>query len=362
MDPASLKALGWTDFFQAQLTPAEAASPYLARVSAVHKYSFTLTDGTNAFYGVLPGQARHADPDGLDRPVVGDWVVFRSPVGGNSVIVRRLERRTVLTRRAPTDRSALRTSSDVQVIASNLDLVFIVTSLNRDLNVSRLERALVLVENGGARPVVLLSKADLSPSSDTAVEAVRRLSPGLAVHPVSVLTGEGLEAVRAWFRTGTTACLIGSSGVGKSTLINALCAEHLHTLPVRSDDDKGRHATTSRTMYPLPGGGLIIDTPGLREFGLLEGSALSETFEDVFRPDRPCRYADCTHTHEPGCEVLAAVADGRLSPERYERYAKLQKEIKFQASRDDPAKRLEVKQEQKRLGRLIKAFNKVRKR
>jgi ribosome biogenesis GTPase len=302
----------------------------------------------------------HESENYSEFPVVGDWVLAKPPVGGTAVIVRRLERRSELSRRRPIDRNSLRTSTERQVLASNLDYVFIVMSLNQDLNSSRLERLLTIVWNSGATPVVLLSKADLCPDTDAKTNEIQTLASGANVHGFSSLQGQGMQAIRNYFKPGVTACLIGSSGTGKTTLLNVLCGTQYKTLTIREDDDKGRHATTARALFFLPEGGMIIDTPGMREIGLMDDSDLTAAFTDIVELAGKCKFADCTHRVEPDCAVLSALAEGGLQQEHYTNYLKLCRELEFQASKSSITKQQETKKKQKQLGKLIKDYYKIK--
>ena len=214
------------------------------------------------------------------------------------------------------------------MLAANVDVVFIVTSLNEDLSLRRLERYLILARESGAQPVVLLTKSDLADDPAASLVAVRSVAADVPVHALSSVTGEGLDAVRSYLRPGVTAALLGSSGVGKSTLINTLAGnELLETQELRSDG-QGRHTTVRRELVQLPGGALVIDTPGMRELQLwVADEALEETFDDVTSLFEHCRFADCTHESEPGCAVKAALADGTLPHERWDSYLKLEAEL-----------------------------------
>jgi ribosome biogenesis GTPase / thiamine phosphate phosphatase len=259
--------------------------------------------------------------------------------------VRRLPRRTALARKAAGR------GVEAQVLAANLDTVFVVTSLNRDLNLRRVERYLSMVWESGARPVVLLTKADLRAEPAAAVAEVEARAPGVPVHAVSVVAGSGLAALREHLRPGESAALIGSSGVGKSTLLNWLLgADRLAVGAIRADDDRGRHTTTARQLLVLPDGGVVIDTPGLREVQLWESeSGLAQAFDDLAALAARCRFRDCRHGGEPGCAVAAAVAAGSLARERLENHRKLAAEMRSLAARSDPHARREEKQRVKTL-------------
>jgi ribosome biogenesis GTPase len=352
----SVAALGWGPFFEKQVTADERRDLLIARVTAVHKHQYALENENGPLTAVIAGKSLYDAGSDSELPVVGDWVLAKPPVGGLAVIMRCLERRSELSRRSPLDRNSSKTSSERQVLAGNLDFVFIVMSLNQDLNPARLERALIFVWNSGATPVVLLSKADLSPDPDAQAVEIRTLARGVDVHAVSSLQGQGVEAVRHYLKTGVTGCLIGSSGVGKTTLINALCGTHHKTLEIREDDGKGRHATSSRALFFLPEGGMLIDTPGVREIGLMDDAGLSAAFADIAELAKACKYTDCTHRVEPECAVLAALAAGRLAQERYDSYLKLCREVEYQTSKQSSSGQQETKRKQKQLGKLIKDF------
>jgi ribosome biogenesis GTPase / thiamine phosphate phosphatase len=352
----NLADLGWGPFFAQQVLETEQHELLIARVTAVQKHQYTLENESGPLSAVIAGKSLRAAAADSELPVVGDWILVKPPVGGLAVIVRRLERRSELSRRRPTDRNSSKTFSERQVLAGNLDYVFIVMSLNQDLNPARLERALVVVWNSGATPIVLLSKADLSPDPDAQSDEIRSVARGVDVHAVSSLQGQGVEAIRNYLRPGVTGCLIGSSGVGKTTLINALCGTHYKTLAIREDDGKGRHATSSRNMFFLPGGGMLIDTPGLREIGLMDDGGLSAVFADIAELAKNCKYADCTHRVEPECAVLAALAEGRLAQARYDSYLKLCREVEYQTGKLSVTGQQETKRKQKQLGKLIKDF------
>lgn len=354
----NLVVLGWSPFFEKQVTEAEKNSCLAARVIAVHKYAFTLSDGAGSVAAVVTGKSMHEAENYSEFPVVGDWVLAKPPVGGTAVIVRRLGRRSELSRRRPIDRNSLRTSTEHQVLASNLEYVFIVMSLNQDLNTSRLERLLTIVWNSGATPVVLLSKADLCPDTDAKIIEIQAVANGAWVLGFSSLQGLGLEAIRDYFKPGVTACLLGSSGTGKTTLLNALGGTEYKTLAIRPDDDKGRHATTARALFFLPEGGMIIDTPGMREIGLMDDSDLTEAFTDILVLAEKCKFADCTHRVEPGCAVLSALAEGGLPQEHYANYIKLGRELEFQAGKASLIKQQATKGKQKQLGKLKKNYSK----
>ena len=309
MTEFTLQSLGWNHFFQQQLTGELPDGQAPVRVIGVERSIWQVVGET----GELKLQAD-------DSPVaVGDWLIADV---AESRPVCLLERKTVFKRRAPgTDRRE-------QLIAANVDTLFIVSSCNQDFNEARLERYLAIAHEAGVMPVVVLTKADTVDDPGEYVSRASALSPGLLVEAVNALAHDSLVGLEAWLDAGQTVALLGSSGVGKSTLTNTLSGEtRLETKSVREDDDKGRHTTTSRHLYPLPGGAWIMDTPGMRELQLLDvQEGIDDVFEEISELATSCRFADCTHESEPGCAVLAAVDAGSVDPDRLRRWRKLVRE------------------------------------
>jgi ribosome biogenesis GTPase / thiamine phosphate phosphatase len=268
---------------------------------------------------------------------------------GRATIHRVLGRRTQFVRRAVGKGGG-------QVVAANVDVGFVVSSMNAELNLRRVERYLTLVWDSGATPVVLLTKSDLCDDVGATIAEVESVAAGVAVHAMSAVTGEGLEAVRGYLRPGVTAAAIGSSGVGKSTLINALAGrELLRTADISVDGQRGRHTTTARHLIRLPDGSMVIDTPGMRELEAWDAQeGVSRTFEDIEALTRACRFTDCGHRTEPGCAVRAALADGALDPSRWTSYQKLLREQAYQERRDDPAALAEQRREWKAIHKRAK--------
>ena len=273
-----------------------------------------------------------------DYPTVGDFVALHYNPSGDSLITATLPRRSFFSRRDPTP------GRGEQAVAANFDYVFLMQSLNRDFNLRRLERGLTLAYQSGAAPVVVLTKADLADDLETPVRLVQTLSPGVPVFPISAATGFGLDALSAFLEPRRTIVFIGSSGVGKSSLVNALAGQELmRTSAIRESDSRGRHTTTHRELLMLPCGVMVIDTPGMRELGMWDVSeGLGEAFADVEAFLGHCRFSDCRHESEPGCAIRAAIERGELSLSRWESYRALRSEAKYA---DDPASYLRRKQE-----------------
>lgn len=314
-----LQDLGWDPSWHETFEPYERRQLIPARVAVRHHGPCELLSERGPLGGLPAGHLA-----GAELPAVGDWVAARPLPGERKALIEAvLPRRTAFTRKEAWRRTV------EQVVAANVDTVFIVSALGAELNARRLERYLVGARESGARPAIVLTKADLEPDHADAVLAVEAVALGVPVHVVSAVTGEGLDALTAHLGRGRTVALLGSSGVGKSTLVNRLAGrELLVTREVRADG-RGRHTTTHRELVRLPGGGLLLDTPGMRELQLWAGEeSLDGAFEDVTAFAGECRFADCAHEHEPGCAVKAALADGLLPAERWESYRKLQRELR----------------------------------
>ena len=325
MSEFDLGALGWSPELAAQLEPGLAPG----RVVAAHRAAYDVqTAGANVRTR-LPGRLLHENLD----VAVGDWVGL-----GDGLI------RAVLPRRSAIVRQAAGRTSEKQTLAANVDLAFVVTSLGPELEPRRIERYLVTIWESGAVPEIVLTKADRIDDPWEYVAAVEAVAIGVPVHVVSGLTGQGCDALRARLRPSVTAVLIGSSGVGKSTLVNRFVgSDRMAVKETRADDDEGRHTTSHRELIELPGGGLLIDTPGIRELQLWDSGGIDEAFTDVEGLAAACRFNDCSHGSEPGCAVNAALASGVLARERYDSWRKLQRELRAIAVRADARLRREEK-------------------
>ena len=306
----TLQSLGWRPFFQAQVEPDASMLP--ARVLHVHRGRVEIAREGGRAAIPITGKAAGLGVTG------GDWVLLDSE---GSIVMQRLERQSLFRRRAAG------TAGELQLIAANVDTLFVVTSANRDFNVARLERYLAIANDAGAFPVIVITKADLAESVDEYTAKAAGLAPGILVEVLDARDRDQVSVLRPWCETGQTVALLGSSGVGKSTLVNTLTGDDQETRSVREDDQRGRHTTTSRSMHRLREGGWLIDTPGMRELQLVDvGDALDDVFAEIASLAEKCRFADCSHDTEPGCAVLAAVDTGELDAERLRRYRKLQSE------------------------------------
>ena len=374
---------GWNDWFAAKLSSLEKQVEHdaVARVVQEHKEAYLVQTVAGKLWAEISGKMRHESAVRADFPAVGDWVFLRGmqhiaetraaegarargqaegPNGGRGPvqITAILPRRTTLTRRLDVD-----AGGDDQILATNVDIAFLGTSLNENFNLRRLERYIALARDAGARPVVLLTKVDLCADAQPYMELVRgALGAETDIHAISVVTGAGLDAVRTYLRPGTTAVILGSSGIGKSTLVNHLAeADIMDMMDTRDFDDKGRHCTTFRHLVRTPTGGLIIDTPGLRGLSLGEATdALMNTFTDVEALAANCKFSDCGHDSEPGCAIKAALEAGTLDAGRLKSYLKLQREVAAMSRRENRVADRKQKKLSKRVSAAVDAKEKFK--
>jgi len=346
----TLESLGWDDLYQQQFGDLKQDFLTPARVVGEEKKLFRLQNEEGIFWGEISGHFRHVAQDRIALPATGDWVACVPQEGTDrSVIHHLLPRRTCLVRKS------VGAGEGDQILAANVDTALITTSANLDLNPRRLERYLALVWASGAMPVILVTKMDLAENAAALELSLSDIAAGVEILMVSALTGVGMEELRDLLEPGKTFVLLGSSGVGKSTLANALLgAEQLKTQEVREGDDRGRHTTTARYLFPLPTGALLIDTPGMRELGLTDhGEGVSQVFEDIEQLAATCRFSDCQHKSEPGCVVKANV-----DPERLRSYEKLQKEMDFERRKVDKAFASDSKKKWKQISKSVRDMNK----
>jgi ribosome biogenesis GTPase len=345
-----LTALGWDETFAEQFEPYAAAGLIPGRVTVPHRGAYDVLSELGELRCDVAGRLYDEAASPAELPAVGDWVAVapRADEGAGTI-------QAVVPRRSKFSRKTAWQATEEQVLAANVDVVFIVTSLNEDLNLRRLERYLILARESGTQPVVLLTKSDLAEDVSDARQAVESIAFDVPVHALSSVTGDGLDEVRSYLRPGVTAALLGSSGVGKSTLVNTLAGEELLLTRELRDDGQGRHTTTRRELVQLPGGALVIDSPGMRELQLwVADEGLDEAFEDVTSLFEHCRFSDCSHESEPGCAVKAALEDGTLQPERWESYLKLQAELAHLERRLDKRAAAEERKRWKSLSRFAR--------
>lgn len=327
-----LRTIGWNDTFERHFDALDRPDLIPGRVVGVHKTSFRVLTEEDIRMVVPAGLLLHEDLARSEYPAIGDFVALR-PSEDGGVLVALLPRQTKFSRAVGGAGGRISALTE-QVIAANIDYVFIVTALDADFSLERIERYVAAVGASGAEPVLILNKSDLVQDQHEFERQVRESAPDLPVHTVSALDETGVSTLRAYFREGVTAALIGSSGVGKSTLTNRLVGAGVAvTGAVREEDGKGRHTTTAREVYLLPGGGVLIDNPGLREIAVWSETA-RDTFEDIRELALTCRFRGCTHSSEPGCAVRAAIQAGRLDARRVEGYRQLEQESQA-ASRQD---------------------------
>jgi ribosome biogenesis GTPase len=344
---STLAELGWTSFFASQISTDDLEHAVPVRVMATHRGHLQVAgDGIDA---LITSYVQGAESE-QDYATVGDWILMTRAT---------MEPDRVLSRTSLFQRGAAGTGRRLQLIAANVDTLFIVSSCNLDFNVARLERYLVLAREAGVTPVIVLTKADLADApADYAAQAAA-LQPGLLVETVNAHDPQNLAPLTDWCGLGQTVAFVGSSGVGKSTLINTLTgAGDILTQDIREDDAKGRHTTTGRTMHRLPHGGWLLDTPGIRELQLTEAAeGVEQVFEDIVALSQACRFADCAHDREPGCAIRAGLDNGTLDPERFRRWQKLASEEAYNSTSI-----VERRARDKTFGKMVKSAVKSKRR
>ena len=344
-----LQSFGWNEFFELSFKSYEGQGYTVGRVALEHKNFYRVYTQNGEVLAEISGKLRHEAVNRSDLPAVGDWVVIRSRPEGDRVTIH-----AVLPRRTCFARKIAGSRTEEQIVGANIDTVFLLTSLNQDFSLRRMERYLLIAWESGANPIIILSKSDLCDRLDDAINEVRSVARGVPVHGISVVTGDGLQDIGQYFKRGQTVALLGSSGVGKSSLINHLAgAEYLKVQTIREHDDRGKHTTTHRELVLLPAGGLVLDTPGMRELQLWDGDeSLQLVFDDIEALAGRCFFSDCRHQDERGCVVREALAAGTIDAERYQSYVKLQKELEYQARRKDKLSEIVEKKKWKKLSRL----------
>ncbi|HOE57971.1 MAG TPA: ribosome small subunit-dependent GTPase A [Bacillota bacterium] len=350
-----LKALGWNEDLQSEFE-AYGACCQVGRVAVEYKGLYKVYCEGGEVLASVSGKLIYAAAEREDYPAVGDWVLLdMRPEAGSKAIIR-----GIMQRKSKFSRKGAGNTVKEQIVAVNIDMLFICMSLNQNYNLRRLERFITMAWNSGAVPVVLLTKSDLCEDAGEKLAETAEVSPGVDVHCVSCLDDSAEKTVRQYVKPGLTIAFLGSSGVGKSTIINSLLGENLmDTREISGLGDRGRHTTTNRELIVLPDGGIVIDTPGMREFHIMDvEESIDTTFSDIYNLAAGCRFLDCTHTAEPGCAVLEAIGNGSLDENRYNNYIKLKKEAEFIERKTNRKAELEYKSLIRKRAKLIKALKK----
>jgi len=342
----NLAELGWNGFLEKESCRFSAEGLTAARVAREDRHTYLLYSARGELRGELSGRMRHKTFSKSDLPAVGDWVLIHELAGMGRAIIR-----VLLPRWSKFARKVAEGHTEEQVVAANADTVFLVSGLDSEFNPRRIERYLVLAWDSGANPVVVLNKADLCQDIEDCLAQVEGFALGAPIHLVSAKESRGIDLLRPYFTLGKTVALLGSSGVGKSTLINVLLGQDRQDVrSTREGDGKGRHTTSTRELIILPQGGMVIDNPGMREIQIwVEEEGLEDAFEDIEELRSRCRFSDCQHLTEPGCAVKEALAEGRLDSARFRSYVKLRKELAHLRTRQHVKARLAEKAKWKKI-------------
>ena len=350
-----LDGLGWSSFFAKHFESYWQEGYTVGRAALEHKNTYILYTEHGEIFAEVTGKMQYRASGREDFPAVGDWVVIRIPDCESRAMIH-----AVLPRKSKFSRKTVGAKTQEQIIATNVDTVFLISGLDGDFNLRRIERYLILVWESGANPIILLNKADLCTDLERRREDVETIALGVPIVVLSALNNQGLDTLAPYLGKGQTVALLGSSGVGKSTLTNQLAGKKLQAVQeVRQGDDRGRHTTTHRELIVLPSGGLLIDTPGMREIQIWAGDeGLQETFADIEQLAQQCRFQDCQHECEPGCAVQQALEDGTLDYQRFLNYQKLQKELNYLTRKQNQKLYLAEKKRWKKITKSLRTMKK----
>ena len=351
-----IEDFGYDDFFESKRKELGLGDFSVARVTSEHRGSYGTINQNGRFLAKVTGKQMLDASSREDYPAVGDWVIITELGEGQAVIHKILPRRTIIKRKRG-DKDKVGVKTEVQVIGTNIEVAFIVESINRDYNLNRFERYFAITKDQGIKPVIILNKIDLISKEelDLIVSQIKERFNDVDIILTSILAETGLDELKAYIKKGKTYCFLGSSGVGKSSLINKLIGSNaIKTGDISEYSNRGKHVTTSREMYFLESGGIVIDNPGIREVGITDVSTgIEESFDEIFELSKGCKFNNCTHVNEPGCEVLKAVKEGRLDEGKYNNYINLKKESEFHEMSD-----LEKREKDKSFGKFIKKAKK----
>ncbi|MBW8015034.1 MAG: ribosome small subunit-dependent GTPase A [Planctomycetes bacterium] len=355
-----LRELGWNRFFEEHFTDHKQKGLVPARVIREHKHIYQVHTEDGPLTAALAGKIDYDAQTKADYPTVGDWVAVKLIPNEDKAVIR-----AILPRKSKFTRKSVAKADEEQVIAVNIETVFLVTAFDEDFNLRRIERYLVLAWDSGADPVIILNKSDLCDDVEYYISQIKFVAPDVPIHTICATEGKGIEPLFEYLGSGKTVSLLGSSGVGKSTIINTILGiERLAVAPVREDDSKGRHTTTHRELILLPQGGAMIDNPGMRQLHLwVDQDGIKRAFEDIELLAENCKFRDCTHDHEPGCAVLEALEEGKIDPQRIENFQKLKDEIHLLERRQEQNRKAkEIARQRKKINKTNKSNKKKKKK